>query len=378
VKRFAVCLPAGVDVYTLPMKCLIRVLFVVLLAAPSLPCGAAVATLPPGAVLVESAPPASTAQAAAALQQSVQSALRQQRPQAAIALLAAEADPLLFEWAADAVIAQLRSAVPDAAGGVLLDWLAGQPVRVYRRHEETAADWFVPLFDVGARARGSQMLWRQHEQRLAWQQRLAQQPKAALRALATADAAQQARAAEALPALLPGERAALRAALSAAAPVALWHALALLQPDAEAYAQVLARGSQTQQLELIASAPQALPAAEAQRWLETAGESPELASAALLALAALAPRHPPALERLKSALDDPLHGASAAAAWARLPQPDRVQRIEALLGMAPSATRAAHLVLALRLDGSPQAQAVLRRWSGDQRLPEALRRELQR
>ena len=39
---------------------------------------------------------------------------------------------------------------------------------------------------------------------------------------------------------------------------------------------------------------------------------------------------------------------------------------------------AGNLVLALRLEDSENARAVLQRWADDPRLPESLRRELQR
>lgn len=376
VKRSTVGRVGGIGVYTFPMKHSLLGLCVAMLVsfAPAAP--AAVRALPEDAVLVAPSALAAAEPAARALEQQVV-ALLADRPADAIALLAAEADPLVFERAADRLIERLRAQPPSTAGGALLDWLATRPARVFQRHDETAADWFVPLFDPASRARGTQAIWQHATERAHWQQRLAQDPGAALAELGEAEPASVWRAAEAIAGLTAGQHAALRKALDGASPVALWLASARRQPDPLAYAAVLRRGDEAQQLELVAAAATALPPEAALRFLETASRQATLASASIVALAALAPRHPPALQRIEAWLADPQQGASAAAALARMPSSDRVQRIEALLDDA-DATKATHLALALRLEGSADAQAVLRRWAEDPRLPERLRRELQR
>lgn len=376
VKCCAVGRPFGPGVYTLPMKHTLSMRVAALLLSFAAAAPAAVPELPRGAMLVAPETLAAAEPAALALEQRAGAALQAGDAPAAIALLAAETDPSVRELAADRLIERLRAGPPSVAGAALLDWLAARPAQVYRRHDETAADWFVPVFDLDGRARGTRLLWQQQAEREHWRERLAQAPQAALADLADADAGALARAAEAIAALTPEQHAGVRAALDGGSPAALWLASARRAPDLDAYRAVLARGGEAQQLELVASARIALPADAALRFLDAAAERPALASAAILALAPLAADHTPALERLDDLLSDREHGASAAAALARLPRPDRVQKIEALLETAPDATRATHLALALRLEGSPAAQAALRRLADDPRLPEGLRQEL--
>jgi hypothetical protein len=334
--------------------------------------------LPADAVLLEQLP-AESLQAGAKLALDLDRLLQAGQADAARARLIAEADPVIAEAAADALIERLRRAAPSRAGSELLQWLAGQPDRLFRRHEETAADWFVPWFAVARRADGTLEAWRRDQERENWHRRLAEDPAAAIEALAADTPDQQQRAAEAALELSDAEIGRLLDAARVAPErlsADLWAAIGERSGDPQAAAEVLARGSQVQQLALIAAVPRRLPPAQAQALLERAGHQPALASAATLALAALAASHPPAADLLAHRLDDPELGPSAAAALARMPGADRVARIDAMLGAEPTALRSRHLVLALRLEGSPQAGALLQRWASDPRLPTALQREL--
>jgi hypothetical protein len=361
------------------LPCLSRLALLVLALALAAAVDAR-SRLPDEAVLLDALPPAALAEAER-VADAVDRLLQAGQPAAARARLAALSDPLLAEAAADRLIDRLRRRAPDAAGSELLAWLASWPERVFRRHEETAGDWFVPVFAVAQRADGTLEAWRREQERSDWRERLARDPGAAIVALAAAAADQHQRAAEAAMELDDAAIARLLGAARAAPerlPADLWAALAEHSGDPQAVAEVLARGSQAQQLALIAAAPQRLPPLQAEALLERAGRQPALASAATLALATLAASHPPAAELLATRLDDAELGPSAAAGLARMPDEDRVARIGRLLGAAPSALTARHLVLALRLEGSPQAVELLQRWASDPRLPAELRQEIAR
>ncbi len=298
----------------------------------------------------------------------------------AIALSAAEADPLRFEQMATVVVDALRQADPSVAGTHWLEWLEVQPVRVWQRHEETSADWFVPVYQLDRRASGTLQLWQRRLLADAWRERFARDPVPAVQALAAVDDAQRQAAADAVGALDRASLDRLRSALLQhdEAPAGLWLAVAERRPDRQAFIEIFTRGTQRDRLAALQRVTVLLAAADAHTVLLQAAEDRDLASAATLALAELAGRHPPAFELLQQRLEQRELGASAAAALARMPVDDRVPRIEKLLGEHPSPTRAAHLVLALRLEGSSAAQSVLQRWADDPRLPEPMRKELQR
>jgi hypothetical protein len=342
--------------------------------------GAGTTAVPPGAVLLESAS-ASDTRSAKALAAAALEALDNDDEHQAQARLAAAPDHVSFELAAASVIDALRGGAPSSAGTAVLQWLASQPVRVYVRHEETGADWFVPWQSIAARAAGTLDVWRAWQERQHWSERIATQPEAAFEALLVAPAAQHERAAEAL-AVMPGAMFDRFAALASARPdqrlPAIRLAIAQREPTFAAFERALRDGDQIQQLALIARANELLPPADAVRFLERGALQPPLASAAVLAMAELAATHPPALDALKARLDDPDLGPSIAAGLARLPVAGRVAKIESMLGDQPVPTRAFNLALALRLEGSSAARDVLRRWSEDPRLPDALRGELQR
>jgi hypothetical protein len=358
----------------------LRILLFLLAMQAANPTSAATAVLPAGAVLVrtEAMPDPSERQQ---LQQRMQGALARGDVAAAIAAFESTADPRLAEAAAAALIDDLRAEpirLPAASGW--LQWLAAQPPRVYVRHEETAADWFLPLHDLANRAAGTLQLWQADTAREAWQRQFARTPAAALAALADSDDAEQRAAAAAAVATLPAiEFDALRraaATLDIAPDMAV--AIAERSDDPAAWQRVLAAGDDQQRLQLVARAGTRLAPQAALDWLQQAMSRPALASAALLAVAELAAREPAAGAVLRDALDDPELGPSAAAGLARSAEVDRVARIEALLDADAGTLKRRHLALALRLEGSAAADAVLQRWARDPAMPRALRRELQR
>src|SRR5690606_38714988 len=128
-------------------------------------------------------------------------------------------------------------------------------------------------------------------------------------------------------------------------------------------------------LPLIPELARNLPPPAATAWLERRAADPELASAAVLALGAVAPKYAPAEAALARHLGDPRTGASAAAAFARMEGVDRVARIDALLAGAKRAEVVRDLALALRLEGSAAARERLERLAGDPRLPASAKAE---
>lgn len=358
------------------LRCLLALVLALPLAgaAPARP----LALLPPGAVVVapEELPVAATEAAKRAAEGARQS-MGEHDDASAWAALQSLADPLAFELAAADLITTLQAGDGSAAGDRLLARLADVPTRVFHRHAETAAHWYLPLFDVGARAKSALVLRARAQQREDWRGRFEADAATALGALAGAGKGEGPIAAEAVPML--GAKAALNllaAAKSApqSTPSPLWRALAERLKSADAFAQAAEHASDADLLALIPTSG-ALPDGDALRWLDRLGQRPELASAALLAIAPRAAPGSPALARLVDALDDPALGASAASALARRTSPDRIEALSASIAQA-SPQALTHIALALRLIGTAEADRVLSTLREDPRLPGAVRREL--
>jgi len=282
---------------------------------------------------------------------------------AATRILQEASSALEAEWAADQVLQRLETEPPNESGRRWLAWAAAQPPRVFRRHDETVADWFLPHFNIAARAEGLLAQWARADARDACLDALTQAPTQ----LPKVDApglAQQG-CADAVAGLDDAALAVLRdAALAMPTEVvpSLWQALAERAPDSDVLVAALRYGDAAARLAVIRLAADRLPPAQSIAVLDHAAEQPELASAATLALAPLATTEPAALERLARRLGDTQLGPSAAAALARLPTPDRVKRIEALWSQAKTAGAREHLLLALDLEGSAEARALRMQW----------------
>jgi hypothetical protein len=352
----------------------IRILLLALLPAFA-PC-APLGELPPDAIIVETIDPG-VADRADRLGRRARGLLATSA-ESAVAALTSESDALLRELAAAAVLDVLRTELPTPDSLRLVEWLASQPDRVFTRHEETAGDWFVPLLDIAARANGTLLLWQHGSERAAWVARM-EQPAAGLWAeLEGVSGSAVERAAEALFELDPAAYSALRTATRThALPSPLRVAIALRSPDRESYASAWSVGDARQRLALVERAAEVLPAADALEFLQRATDDPAQASAAVIAVAALSEREQAAHAVLLQALDDPVLGPSAAAGLARGAAHGRVERITALLDADASVTKARHLALALRLDGSPAAREMLQRWARDPQVPASLRSELE-
>jgi hypothetical protein len=337
---------------------------------------AATSRIPDGAMLVgpESWQPAADVGTRA---DAILAAIARDEAESALAQLHALPDPLRFEPVAARVIDALTSASPTRAARRVLDALAREPVRLYRRHEETAGDWFVPLYDVPGRADAAlrALDFIAARERITTRLRIAPDEVldgAAQAPLVLADAI--ARSDDATVAAF----AAAALARDAGVPGVVWAALARRRPQPDVLQATLRHAEPLHLLPLLQELPPRLAPADALAWLEPALQRDEYASAALLALGQLAPRSPAAdvmlLKRLGSARD----GASVAAALARDSRPDRVARIDALLAKPQASAVVADLALALKLEGSDAAKARLHRLLQDPRLPPRAKAELQR
>ena len=318
--------------------------------------------LPPGALLIE----LSNRQAVAAEPVDVQAlveALPTRGADVALDALHGIVDPLAFEFAAARVIEAIQSGVDSPAARAVLEALAQSPVRVYRRQEETAADWFVPAFDVPGRAQSALRLLRLRAATDLWQRDLADDPARALAALALADDEARRAVTDAIASLSDAQAGAVlqRARIADLdLPSGLWAALAARLSHREAFDALARHGSEADVLVALTNVD-ALPSADAVHWLLTLGQRPRLRSAALLALAAHARPGSAALAHLVEQLADADDGPSAALALTRRPDADRIALIDSLLTTQTAPHARANLALALRLEGSEQARRALQR-----------------
>lgn len=343
---------------------------------------AGTSTLPPGAVLVEPEhwnQPAGRAESDAAI---VLHTLARDGSAAAIARLETWSDPARFELAAALVIETLQaqpSSSPASTSTIeeFLTALERAPIRLYQRHEETAADWFLPVFDIPARAASARRLLAFALDRDALVVRLQRDPRQALDDAKDSSQLLAASLERVSPAVVD-RIAALALADDITLPSAAWAALARRKPEAAILLATLQHADALDVLPLIEALPPKLTPTVALDWLQQAARMPDYASSAVLGLGTLASRSPAAEAELAKHLGDPLTGASAAAALARLALPNRVERVDALLSKASTSEVVTHLALALRLEGSSAAMHRLQRLESDPRLSAAAKAELQR
>lgn len=153
-------------------------------------------------------------------------------------------------------------------------------------------------------------------------------------------------------------------------------ATALRLADGAMAEAVLERESGPYALRLVRRLAQAFSPDEAVALLTGAVRRPALASTAVMELGRLARGRPAARDWLLAQLDDARHGASAAAALARLGEPTVVDK--AVESLTPAKTQAGlrNRLLLLHLSGTPSARQALSDFAGDPAMPAALRREV--
>lgn len=343
---------------------------------------AGTATLPSGAVLVEPDHwnvPAGRADADAGI---VLQTLARQGAAAAITRLESWSDPARFELAAAKVIETLQAqpSTAPASTSVTVEFLSAlerAPIRLYQRHEETAADWFLPVFNIPAQAASALQLLAFAQDRDALVVRLQSDPRSALDEAKDSGQLLAASIEHVSPSAVD-RIITLALADDITLPSPAWAALARRSPEPAILLATLQHANALDVLPLIEELPPKLTPTVALDWLQQAARMPDYASSAVLGLGTLASRSPAAETALAKYLGDPLTGASAAAALARLARPDRLEHIDALLSKATTAAVVTDLALALRLEGSDAALQRLQQLSSDPRLPAAAKAELQR
>ncbi|MBB5206760.1 hypothetical protein [Chiayiivirga flava] len=342
-----------------------------LCAAASAP--AATATLPPGAVLVDVVRAPEADVHAAALDATLAAGGDAAE---VVQTLQTIADPLRREATAARLLDRLQrrgAAVP----GPLLDALGAWPVSVWRRHEETAADWFLPVFDLPGRVQSVRLLQAREREVDALLAVLARK-RADEASRSLAQAAPQV-AALAVAAASPAVFDMLRAHAKSQAvawPSPVLAAFARRAADADTFMHALDVGDPIDVLPLFAQTLPALPRADARTVLREALARPAYASVAAFALVRWSDPGDVADPLLRGMLATRDGGAAVAAALAQVP--DALARIDALLASASDAATLGHLALALRLHGGPEAEVRLHALRGDARLSAAVRAELQR
>lgn len=285
-----------------------------------------------------------------------------------------------------ATVLALRALLPDLAGRghddaaarSVLTQLAQWPALVWRRHEETRADWFQPLFDPGAAARFSLDRIERADTVARWRDAFRRDAAGALDAALSqprqAELAAAAIASLDAPAMKSLLRApALKSASTLPGPVAV--ALARRDPTPARFDAALRTASAEQALALLADTPALLPAEQSRAWLASKVHDRSFGSAAVIAFVRSAASDDDDVDAtLRSWLRDPALAPSVAGALAR----GGLAPIERLLDGADDATTLQHLALALRLHGSDAARALLRVLASDPRLPGHVRAELSR
>lgn len=288
---------------------------------------------------------------------------------------------LEFEQSAAMVIERLQAGADSDEARTVLLGLAETSTRVFMRHEETASDWFVPVFSIGERARSAIRLLDMRREIDRWEHQLIEDPLAALRTLNQSargvdSAAAAVAALQTKEAIQLGRR--LQSDRSTATPSAVAREIALKTADVYWFEYVAEHGTAQDQLTLIARSD-VLPDEQAVEWLVAMADRTEVASAAVIALSKHADAGSVALTALIDALDQQALGPSAAAALARRPQADRIELLAQLSRSDELSPRAlGRVALALRLEGSGPATELLGVLSRRDALPDAVRQELLR
>lgn len=287
-----------------------------------------------------------------------------------IAALCNGQDPLSAESALSQWLDEIggRADLSDNDSAAL-EQLTGCTERVFAPHPESAGQWWVPVFPLGARAQALLALDADRDQAralaAAWSSRQAhkQQAAASERSLRMA-----------IDALEPDARVALAADPTLLPSAALVPLARLTWSDA-LYQDVMQRASDADLAPALSTLLAKLPAPARAAWLQRVARRPALTSTAVVnAQAYLA--DPAIAAWLHAQLDEQSTGASAAQALSGH------LGIDQWLAMAtdPQASplRRLHAVLAVRLRNDPQAEQRLRGLAQDGKLPATLTAELLR
>jgi hypothetical protein len=274
------------------------------------------------------------------------------------------------EWLLDRGLHALARGTPTPAARSSVTRLAARRPLVYTRIDPDHGNRATPLYDTGATARFVLRQWDRAEARDAAAADIAAGRTAAVARFADAASggavrdgiADAFRAAP--PAALAAQRAAVEDALAQGRRAdALGLVLAERLADADLFGLVVDYADEPFALAAIPAAARTLEPGAALALLARASRRADIASAATLAIGALAPRDPAAQRFLLEAVAEPDIGASAAAALGRLGEPAVSAEIGRRLDVAADEGTRRRLVLALKLDGSPAARDALGRFA---------------
>ncbi len=296
--------------------------------------------------------------------------LQHEKAAAMIGSLCTDADALSAESALSQWLDELGGE-PDlgSADKAALAMLSRCHERVFAVHPESAGQWWVPVFPLGARAEALLALDidRDQARRLAaaWSNRQAHK--------------QQAGASErtvrlAVSVLDPHARAAL-AAEPALLPAAALVPLAQLTYSAALFDAVLQRASDADLAPAMAALVAQLPAPAIADWLQRASQRPALASTAVLT-AGTRIADPAIAAWVRAQLDSEVTGASAAQVLSEHLSLDLWLEMAADSQLPPR--RRQHAVLAIRLRNDARGELRLRELALSGRLPDGLAAEFLR
>lgn len=257
----------------------------------------------------------------------------------------------------ETLMALARVSPDESARGFVAESARMEPT-VFMRIDESGHDIVVPAWDAPAAARFAERRWEERAARDAAIAGMGREGDLAARWLG-ADERARTGVLEAVSSApdgqLPGAAASLYSALAAGQDVSV-PALAVAARTADATLFVQALGLAPERAATVALRDDLAAFAPADRVtiLESALGRDALASTALLGLAREAATDPAAEELIWQSLPDPRHGASAAAALARLDAPGLRPRLERLAAddHNPTTRRWAGLALQLAREGS--------------------------
>ncbi len=283
-------------------------------------------------------------------------------------LLATPGDAIAREWLLDRGLHALARQTPSTAARRVVNEIAQRHPEVLVRADPDHVRRAVPLYDPGATARFVLARWTRTSAREAARAALASGSAAPIEEFASHDVATRAGIVDAFAELplasLAHHRDAILGALERGERIdELALAAAARLRDAGLFAGVIGYASGATSLAAVRDARATLGNATALDVLTGATQRPEVASAALLQIGALAREDVSAREVLFAALDDADSAPSAAAALGELHDPVVAARLGERLRTSRSERDLRHGVLALKLDGSAAARAELERFT---------------
>jgi len=276
-------------------------------------------------------------------------------------------DPAVRDHLLETTLLQLSRTTPDPATRAAVSRYGNRPVTTFVRLHEERGQPAVPLYDLAAAARLTIRVWNTADamewvsmalRAGRWQPGDFLQPQLGLPLQAWQAGTQRA--------LESADRALVAATKSALLQSQTlsneYDALVLTAGtrlgDADLYGAVIGQGGTHYARLAIRSVYRALGFADATRLLMSASARPELVSAAILELGAHASNDPAIRDWLLNQLGDPVNGASAALALARIADDEVLNGIQAvILGDASELTKL-RAALVLRISDSPAAQSL--------------------